>query len=237
MLKIHCPEALNVNTPLAYFALPVVDTVPTSRSYQPEGMLGFKGGRIERLIVVFFVSEPALPVTVTVKVPMLAAPLALNVTVLVLLVLVGLNDAVTPLGKPEADKLTLLLKPFCGVTVIVLVPLPPSETLTLLGDTESVNVPTGFTVSETVVVAVKAPAVPVIVTLLVPTVAAPLAVNVTVLVFVVLLGLNAAVTPLGSPEADKLTLPLKPFRGTTLIVLVALPPCVALTLAGDAESV
>jgi hypothetical protein len=37
----------------------------------------------------------------------------------------GLNDAVTPLGKPDADKVTPLLKPFRGVTVIVVVPLLP----------------------------------------------------------------------------------------------------------------
>jgi hypothetical protein len=167
---------------------------------------------------------------------MLAAPLAVRVSALVLVVLVGLNDAVIPLGKPEADKLTLPLKPFCGVTVIVLVPLAASKTLRLLGDADNVKVPTLFTVSETVVVLVKRPAVPVMVTLLVPTAAVLLAVNVNVLVFAVLAGLNDAVIPLGSPEADKLTLPLKPFRGTTVIVLVALLPCVTLTPAGNAES-
>lgn len=54
---------------------------------------------------------------------MLAVPFAVKVSVLVVAAFVGLKDAVTPLGKPEADKLTLLLKPFCGATVIVLVPL------------------------------------------------------------------------------------------------------------------
>jgi len=33
-----------------------------------------------------------------------AVPLAVNVNVLVLLALVGLNDAVTPLGRPDAVK-------------------------------------------------------------------------------------------------------------------------------------
>jgi hypothetical protein len=47
-----------------------------------------------------------------------------------------LNDAVTPPGTPDADKLTLPLKPFCGVTVIVLVPLVPCMTVKLLGDAE-----------------------------------------------------------------------------------------------------
>jgi hypothetical protein len=73
---------------------------------------------------------------VTVTVPVAAVPLALSVKVLVLVVLVGLKEAVTPLGKPEADHLTLALKPFCGVTVIVLVPLVPCMTVKLLGDAE-----------------------------------------------------------------------------------------------------
>jgi len=34
--------------------------------------------------------------------------LAVKVSVLLLGVLLGLNDAVTPLGRPDADKLTLL---------------------------------------------------------------------------------------------------------------------------------
>ena len=212
-----------------------MDTEPTSRSDQPDGMLRFNRGRIERVIVAVLVRALALPVIVTVNVPMLAAPLAVRVSVLVLVVLVGLKDAVTPLGKPDADKFTLPLKPFCEVTVIVLVPLAAWKTLTLLGDADSVKVPTLFTVSETVVVLVKGPAVPVMVTLVVPTAAVPLAVNVNVLVFAVLVGLNDAVMPLGSPEADKLTLPLKPFRGTTVIVLAPLPPCVMVTLLGDVE--
>lgn len=97
------------------------------------------------------------------------------------------------------------------------------------------KVPTLFTVSETVVVLVNWPAVPVMVTLVVPIDAVPLAVNVKVLAFAVLVGLNDAVMPLGSPEADKLTLPLNPFRGTTVIVLAPLPPCVMLTLLGNVE--
>ena len=48
-------------------------------------------------------------------------------------------------------------------------------------------------------------------------------------------GLNAAVTPLGSPEAERLTLPLKPFWPLTLIVLLALLACGTLRLAGEAE--
>ncbi len=66
-----------------------------------------------------------MPVIVTVDVPVAAPLLAVSVNVLVVVVLLGLNDAVTPLGRPEVDRATLPLKPFCGVTVIVLVPLVP----------------------------------------------------------------------------------------------------------------
>ncbi len=85
-----------------------------------------------------FVRVPDEPVTVTVIVPVIAALLADSVNVLVLTVLPGLNDAVTPLGRPDADKLTLLLKPFCGVTVMVLVPLVPCTIVKLFGDAERV---------------------------------------------------------------------------------------------------
>ena len=66
-------------------------------------------------------------------------------------------------------------------------------------------------VSERVAVLVKLPDVPVMVAVDVPAVAAALAVSVNVLVLVVLVGLKEAVTPLARPEADKLTLPVKPF--------------------------
>jgi hypothetical protein len=54
---------------------------------------------------------PDVPLTATVTVPVVAVVLAVSVRVLVLAVLVGLKDAVTPLGRPEADKLTLPVKP------------------------------------------------------------------------------------------------------------------------------
>jgi hypothetical protein len=86
--------------------------------------------------LVELVKLPAEPVTVTLNAPMAAVPLAVSVNVLVLAVLLGLKDAVTPPGRPDADKLTPLLKPFCGVTVIVLVPAVPCVIVKLLGDAE-----------------------------------------------------------------------------------------------------
>lgn len=85
-----------------------------------------------------FVKLPDLPVTVTEAVPVAAVLLAVNVNLLVLAVLAGVNDAVTPLGKPEADRMTLPVKPFCGVTVMVLVPLEPCTIVKLFGAAERV---------------------------------------------------------------------------------------------------
>jgi hypothetical protein len=187
--------------------------------------------------VVAFDKPPDTPVMVTVVAPVAAVPLAVRVNVLVLVAPLGLNDAVTPLGRLVADKLTLPLNPFCGVMVIVLVPLAPCEIVMLLGDAERVKFGgrTAFTVIETVVALDKLPDEPVIITVAVPVAAVLLAVSVNELAPVVLLGLNDAVTPLGRPDADKLTLPLKPFCGATVIVLVPLAPCAMVTLLGDAE--
>ena len=92
-----------------------------------------------------------------------------------------------------------------------------------------VSVTTGavapVTVRLTVVVAVKLPDVPVIVTVDVPVAADALAVSVKVLVVVVGFGTNPAVTPLGKPDALNVTLPVKPFSGFTVMVLVPLLPC------------
>jgi len=88
--------------------------------------------------VVVFDKLPEVPLTVTVAVPVVAVLLAVSVNVVVLAVLAGLKDAVTPVGNPVADKLTLPVKPFCGVTVMVLVPLPPCIIVRLFGDAERV---------------------------------------------------------------------------------------------------
>ena len=69
-----------------------------------------------------------VPVIVTVDIPVAAALLAVSVKVLIVVVgVVGfvLNDAVTPFGRPEAAKVTFPVKPFWGLTVIVLEPLDP----------------------------------------------------------------------------------------------------------------
>jgi hypothetical protein len=89
------------------------------------------------LTVAVCVSEPDVPVIVTVELPVAAVALAVNVSVLVVVALAGLNEAVTPDGRPDALRFTLLAKPLSGLTVTVLPPLPPCAMLTLFGAADS----------------------------------------------------------------------------------------------------
>jgi hypothetical protein len=184
--------------------------------------------------VVVCVKPPPVPVTVMVKPPVGAVLLAANVSVLVPLVLVGLNEAVTPVGTPEAVRATLLLKPFWGVTVMELVPLDPCDKFTVAGEADSAKFGAPFTVSWIVAEPVRLPEVPVIVTVAEPVVAALLAESVTLLPLNPLFGLNEAVTPAGKPEAEKVTIPLKPPKGCTEIALLPFPPCTSVMLPSEA---
>lgn len=94
-----------------------------------------------------------------------------------------------------------------------------------------------FTVSASFVVAVKLPDVPVMVTVADPVVAVLLAVSVSTLVPVVGFVPKAAVTPLGRPDAARVTLPLNPPTSVTVMVLLPLPPCVIVRLLGESDSV
>lgn len=122
---------------------------------------------------------------------------------------------------------------------MVPVPVAPCVRLRVLGEADRAKLGTkaAVTVSVTVVELVKLPEVPTSVTAAVPVVAALPAVNVKVLVLVALPGLKKAVTPLGRPEADKVTPPLKPFCGVTAMVLVPAVPCITLKILGEAASV
>jgi len=78
--------------------------------------------RTLRLIVVVWLKLPDAPCMVIVKVPVLALLLAVSVRTLVFVVGFVANAAVTPVGSPVAESVTLPVKPFVGLTVIVLVP-------------------------------------------------------------------------------------------------------------------
>ena len=92
--------------------------------------------------------------------PAAAAPAA-SVSTDVLAVVTGANVPVAPEGSPDTLSVTEPLKPFCGVTVIVDVPLPPCATATDDGDADREKSDGGVTVSVTVAVCVSAPLVPV----------------------------------------------------------------------------
>src|SRR5579862_3114800 len=77
-----------------------------------------------------------MPLMVTATVPGVADAEAVKVTRLVVAVGLVPKDAVTPLGKPEADNDTVPAKPFMGLTVMVLLPEFPCATVTPEGPAE-----------------------------------------------------------------------------------------------------
>jgi hypothetical protein len=210
-----------VNTLLAKLELPATPVEPISASVQV-----VTPWTVSESVVVF-VKLPEVPVMVIVAGPATAVLMADSVNVLLIVAGLGLKDAVTPVGKLVADKVTLLLKPFCGVTVIVLEPPAPCKIVRLFGDAESAKfggATAAVTVRESVVVFDKLPDWPVMVTVVMPVVAVPAAVSVKLLVLVAGLRLKDAVTPVGKPVADKVTVLLKPFCGVTVMVLEPLAP-------------
>ena len=82
----------------------------------------------------------------------------------------------------------------------------------------------------------RLPEVPVTVTVTEPLAATREAVKVKVLPEAVLFGLKTAVTPAGKSDAARVTLPLKPFSGVTVIAVLTLAPCTTVTVLGDADS-
>ena len=83
-----------------------------------------------RVSVVVWIRLPEVPVMVTSVAPRVAALEALRVSVLLVVALAGLKDAVTPAGRPVATRPTELAKLLSAVTVMVLLPEAPWTTLT-----------------------------------------------------------------------------------------------------------
>ncbi len=148
----------------------------------------------------------------TVAVPRVAVAVAENDTVTVHVGLHGLfvKVAVTPVGRPEAENMTGVVDPLTSVASIDDDALDdPWTTVKLVGDgVETLKSNGGAaTVRERDVVGLIPPPVAVIVTVTVPRVAVAVAENETVTVQVGLHGLlvKVAVTPDGSPDAEKVT--------------------------------
>lgn len=186
-------------------------------------------------MLVVSVRLPDLPRIVTVEAPTAAELAAANVTAL-LPAATALKVAVTPVGRPDADNVIAPLKPETSVMAMPLAPLDPRVTLKPAGVAASVKLGGGFTVSASVALPLKAPDVPVIVTVDVPAAAVPAAVRVSVLP-PDLTALNEAVTPVGKPDAARATVPLNPAISVMAMVLAPLAPGVTLNVAGVAASV
>jgi hypothetical protein len=90
------------------------------------------------VIVVVWLRFPDVPVMVIVALPTVAIAFAISVTVLVPVALTGLKAAVTPAGRPDADKATLPANPLCGLIVMRPLPMLLCFTVRLVGETESV---------------------------------------------------------------------------------------------------
>jgi hypothetical protein len=183
---------------------------PISRLPPESAKVGAETVKVRAVDVVWL---PDFPVTVALYCPRLAELLAVKVTVLFPVVGFGEKDAVTPLGRPDAERVTLPVNPFRAVTLTKVVPEVPWPMLVL--PAESVKFGTK-TARGRITGTVWFPDLPVIVTLYCPRLAELLAVKVTVLLPVVGFGEKDAVTPLGRPEAERVTLPVNPLSWFTL---------------------
>jgi len=180
---------------------------------------------------------PEVPVTVTVEVPSVAVEEVFSVSTLVPVAGLALNVAVTPPGKPVAASVTLPVNPPKSVTLMVSAPLLPWTIVSVDADGASVKPTDGLTVRAMLVVAFSVPEVPVTVTVETPTVAVELAVSVSTLVALAGLVAKAAVTPLGRPDAARVTLPVNPSTSVTVMVPVADLPWEMAKVEGEAASV
>jgi len=200
-LKKPCGLTVMVLAPLAPGWM--LTAVGAAASVNPEAV-----AVMVRPIVTLADSEPAVPVTVTVEVPAGALEPTWKFSGMLLPDRVP-HVAVTPEGTPLTDTVTVLLKPLCGTTMMVLDALVPVLSVRLDGLAVSENPAVKLSVRR--VVLVREPEVPVTVSVAVAGAADALAFRVSRLLVVACCGLNDAVTPGGRPVTARLTVPLKPF--------------------------
>lgn len=142
------PEAANVTVPVNPPAGTIVissddEVLPWATDTLAEEAESVKlGGPVTvSATVVVSVSEPDVPVMVTVTGLDVAAAeeLAVRVSTSVSDTVPAAKLDVTPVGSPEAVNVTALLNPPVGAMVMVLVPVPPAATETLVGEADSVK--------------------------------------------------------------------------------------------------
>jgi hypothetical protein len=152
----------------------------------------------------------AVPLTVTLDVPVVAVPEDVTVSTddPPEVTLGGLNEALVPEGRPLADRLTDCAEPLVTAVLMVEVPLPPCVKATDDGLTEIEKLfpTTGLITKVTVVGCVPLVPVPLMISGYVPAAAVPeFKLSVEELPAVMLVGLKEALAPDGRPLAERLT--------------------------------
>jgi hypothetical protein len=87
-----------------------------------------------RLTVAALLTVPEVPVTTIVAAPGAAAAFAVKVRMLIPAAGPRVNEALTPAGRPAAERATIPLKPFRAPTVILVLALVPGPRLRLVGE-------------------------------------------------------------------------------------------------------
>ena len=145
------------------------------------------------------------------------------------------NVTVKPEGKPDAASEILPVNPPVSATVIV--PEAEPQSGTKVGGKTASEKPPAVTVSEMLVVAVNVPEVPVTVIGYVPATVVEATLRVRTLDVADDVGLKAAVTPVGMPDAVNATLPVNGLTSVTVMVSVALAPAPTDSVAAEGFSV
>jgi hypothetical protein len=237
---VPCASPKDAPTPgMIVNVLPAIPTVGLTHAICNEGV----ELTVRAMVVVADRVPEAVPVEVPwiviVAVPVVAELLAVKLSTLLPVVGFVPNAAVTPLGIPEAVRVTGPVNPPTSLTLMVSV--PPAFRAIVNADAEGANVklpvPEEPTVSATGVDAVSVPEVPVMVTVDIPAAAVLLAANVTTLVAVAGLVPNVAVTPLGKPDAARVTAPANPPASFTAMASVPLAPGAIDSAVAEDESV
>ena len=166
-----------------------------------------------------------VPWMVIVAAPVVAVLLAVSVRRLLPVAGLVANAAVTPLGIPDAVRVTGPLNPPTSTTLIVSVPPAFRPIVNECDEGVSVKLPpVPVTVSAMVVVEVSVPDVQVMVMGYVPIAAVLLTATVSTLVVVIGLIENAGATPTGWPDTEHVTLPANGLTSVTVKVSVPLAP-------------
>jgi hypothetical protein len=153
---------------------------------------------------------PDVPVIVAVYVPGATALPAVKVTTLEVVVLGVANDALIPVGSPEMESDTVLVKPPAPTIETLPVSMELTGRVRLAGDADKLKF-SAATSRSIVVLVERLPELPLTVIAYFPDATEGPAISVSVLVVLVLAGLKAALMPAGRPKAERLTVPLKPF--------------------------